>query len=107
MARIFLYSTPFETFEAKIKEQLNRVFGAGGFSADRDIEAITINRWPHGYADSLDGLDDPVWEPGQAPNIVGRHPFGRIVIANSDAGAQADSGAAIREALRAVGELPS
>lgn len=105
MARVFLYSTPFSTFEAKIKEQLNRVFGSGGFNADRDIEAITVNRWPHGYADSLDGLDDPVWKPGEAPNIVGRQRFGRISIANSDAGAEAESGPAIEQALRAVAEL--
>jgi len=107
LARVFLYSTPFATFEAKIKEQLNRVFGSGGFNADRDIEAITVNRWPHGYADDLNGLDDPIWEPGQAPNIVGRRPFGRITVANSDAGAEANSGAAIEQALRAVSELPA
>lgn len=107
MARLFLYTTPFETFEAKIKNQLNRVFGGAGFDADRDIEAITVNRWPHGYADSLHGLDDPVWKPGEAPNIVGRRRFGRITIANSDAGAQAETGAAIEQALRAVSELPA
>lgn len=106
MTRVFLYTTPFSTFEAKIKEQLNRVFGGGGFDAERDIEAITVNRWPHGYADSLEGLDDPVWKPGEAPNIVGRQRFGRITIANSDAGADAETGAAIEQALRAVSELP-
>ena len=83
------------------------MFGSGGFNADRDIEAITVNRWPHGYADGLDGLDDPIWEPGQAPNIIGRRPFGRITVANSDAGAAASTGAAIEQALRAVSELPA
>lgn len=106
LARAFLYSTPFSTFEAKIKDQLNRIFGAGGFDADRDIEAITVNRWPHGYADPLDGLDDPEWKEGEAPNIVGRQRFGRITIANSDAGAEAETGPAIEQALRAVNELP-
>ena len=26
------------------------MFAAKGFDADRDIEAITVNRWSHGYA---------------------------------------------------------
>ena len=42
-----------------------------------------------------------------SPNIVGRRRFGRITIANSDAGAQAETGAAIEQALRAVSELPA
>lgn len=105
IARAYLYATPFETFEQKIREQLGSMLGPGGFDADRDIAGITVNRWPHGYADPLDGLDDPQWPAGGAPNIVGRQKFGRIAIANSDAGAEATSGAAIEEALRAAREL--
>ncbi len=40
----------FETFERKIRNQLSRILSAGGFDPARDIEAITLNRWPHGYA---------------------------------------------------------
>lgn len=104
-ARAFLYSTPFEVFEKNAHQQLDAMFGAGGFKAARDIAGITVNRWPHGYADSLRGLDDPKWAPGEAPNEIGRQRFGRIAIANSDAGAESNSGAAIAEGMRAVQEL--
>jgi len=41
----------------------------------------------------------------QLPNVIGRARFGRITIANSDAGAAAYTDCAIDQAHRAVGEL--
>src|SRR3546814_1849745 len=38
--RYDLLSTPFETFERNIREQLMAVLGPGGFDAKRDIAAI-------------------------------------------------------------------
>jgi spermidine dehydrogenase len=104
LARMFLYTTPFETFEQKLRAQLQAALGPGGFDARRDIKAITLNRWPHGYADSLSGLDDPQWAPGQRPNEIGRQRFGRVAIANTDSGI-GGTGGAIHEGLRAVREL--
>ena len=95
----------FETFERKIRDQLVRVLGAGGFDAARDIDAITVNRWPHGYAYEYNPLWDPEWPEGQRPCDIARKPFGRITIANSDAAAAAYTDAAIDEAYRAVSEL--
>ena len=84
---------------------LNAMLGAGGFDAARDILAITVNRWPHGYArDHLD-LEDTAWNVEPRPEIVGRQRFGNIAIANSDAGADAYTHAAIDQAWRAVNEL--
>jgi spermidine dehydrogenase len=103
--RAELYVTPFETFEHQIRDQLQRMLGPGGFDADRDIEAITVNRWPHGYADFFSDLDDPDWPEDQRPNVIGRRPFGRISIANSDAAASAQTQAAIDEGYRAVQEV--
>jgi spermidine dehydrogenase len=54
-----LLATPFETFERNIRDQLVRVLGSGGFDPARDIEAITVNRWPHGYAYEY----NPLWDP--------------------------------------------
>ena len=48
--RAELLATSFETFERKIRDQLGRALADGGFDPARDIEAITVNRWPHGYA---------------------------------------------------------
>ncbi len=91
-------------FETRIRDSLDRMLGPGGFDSARDIQAITVNRWPHGYgyvANSLfdpDNYDDRVLE-------LARQPFGRVAIANSDAGGDAYAHLAINEAARAVREL--
>jgi spermidine dehydrogenase len=100
-----LLTTPFETFERKIRDQLARVLQEGAFDPARDIDAITVNRWPHGYAYEYNPLWDPDWPPGESPCEIGRKPFGRIAIANSDAAAAAYTDQAIDQAYRAVGEL--
>ena len=104
LARHNLYRTSFEEYEAQIREQLTGMFGATGFDADRDIEAITINRWSHGYAYHYMTLFDPEWAEGEAPHELGRKQFGRISIANSDSHARAYLNAAIEAAWRAVNE---
>jgi spermidine dehydrogenase len=106
--RIELYNTTFETMERKIRDQLARTLGAGGFDAARDIAAITVNRWPHGYAYEYNSLFDSFWlEGGETPCEVARKTFGRIAIANADAGAYAYTDEAINQAWRAVGDLKS
>jgi spermidine dehydrogenase len=93
--RAELLATSFATFEREIR----------GFDPARDITGITVNRWPHGYAPEW----NPLWEEPlpleQQPNVVGRARFGRIAIANSDAGAAAYTDCAIDQAHRAVTEL--
>jgi spermidine dehydrogenase len=104
--RIELYNTTFETIERKIRDQLARTLGAGGFDPARDIAAITVNRWPHGYAYEYNSLFDSFWlDGGEIPCEVARKLFGRIAIANSDAGAYAYTDEAINQAWRAVGEI--
>jgi spermidine dehydrogenase len=100
-----LLRTPFATFERNIRDQFARILGGGGFDPARDIDAIIVNRWPHGYGYEYNPLFDPAWAPGQAPHEIGRARFGRIAIANSDAGATAYSDVAIDQAYRAVNEL--
>jgi spermidine dehydrogenase len=106
--RIELYNTMFETMERRIRDQLARTLGDGGFDAARDIAAITVNRWPHGYAYEYNSLFDSFWlEGGETPCEVARKTYGRIAIANADAGAYAYTDEAINQAWRAVGELKS
>jgi len=101
-----LYETSFETFEHNIREQLGRSVGAGGFDPARDIAAITVNRWPHGYAYQYNSLWDSFWlEGGTLPCVVARQPYGRVAIANADADAYAYTDCAINQAYRAVNEL--
>jgi spermidine dehydrogenase len=104
MGRFELISTPFSEFERNIREQLNRMLAPAGFDSARDIAAITVNRWAHGYAYEYDSLSDPYWAPEERPCVVGRKQFGRISIANSDAAASAYTNAAIDQAYRAVRE---
>jgi spermidine dehydrogenase len=106
LGRIELFNTTFETMERNIREQLGRVLGAGGFDPAMDITAITVNRWPHGYAYEYNSLWDKFWlQGGETPCEVARKPFGRIAIANADAGAYAYTDCAIDHAYRAVGEV--
>ena len=108
IGRIEMFTTTFETMERSIREQLARTLGPGGFDPARDIAAITVNRWPHGYAYEYNSLFDSfVLEGGETPCQVARKTFGRIAIANSDAGAAAYTDEAINQAWRAVGELKS
>jgi spermidine dehydrogenase len=100
-----ILSTSFATFEHEIRDQLSRILRPGGFDPDTDITAITVNRWPHGYAYEYNPLFDPDWPAGGAPHEIGRARFGRIAIANSDAGAAAYTDSAIDQAYRAVQEL--
>jgi spermidine dehydrogenase len=109
VARAELLETSWETFERETRGQLQRLLGPGGFDARRDIAAITVNRWPHGYAYTYNSIWDPVeWvytETQSRPCVVGRQPFGLVSIANSDAAASPHTDAAILEAHRAVQEV--
>jgi spermidine dehydrogenase len=103
--RMELMDTPFSKFERNIRDQLARMLGGAGFDPARDIEGITVNRWAHGYAYTPNSLFDPDWKEEEKPWVIARKPFGKITIANSDAGASAYSDVAIDQAWRAVGEI--
>jgi spermidine dehydrogenase len=109
LGRAELLSTSFETFERKIRDQLARSLGAGGFDPARDIVGITVNRWPHGYAYTYNSLHEPMeWvytNSENRPNVIARQPYGLISIANSDAGASPHTDTAMWEAWRAVGDV--
>lgn len=100
-----LLTMTFRDFEFQIRQQLDRMLGPAGFHAADDILAITVNRWPLGYAYTYDTIADPDVPPEQRPHVIGRQRFGQVTIANADAGAAAFTNQAIDEAHRAVQEL--
>jgi spermidine dehydrogenase len=100
-----LEAMTFTDYEREIREHLAGMLAGGGFDPARDILAITVNRWPHGYSYDRNPLYDPEWPAGQAPHEIGRQRLGRIAIASADAGGSAYINAAIDQAHRAVTEL--
>jgi spermidine dehydrogenase len=100
-----LLTMTFADHERKIRDQFARILAPGGFDPAVDIVGIAANRWPNGYAYTYDTLADPDVAPEQRPHVIGRQRFGRVTIANSDAGAAAFTNQAMDEAHRAVQEL--
>jgi spermidine dehydrogenase len=102
--RARLYAMTYGDFEREIRDELGRMLGGAGFDFDRDVVAITVNRWPHGYAYTPTPLyDDPAQQALRAARA--RRRIGRIAIANSDSGWDAYTHVAIDQAHRAVLEL--
>jgi spermidine dehydrogenase len=99
-----LLSTSFTDYERQIREQMTKMFSAGGFDPVKDIAGIILNRWGHAYVNpdlgfmfGHDGSRSP-------PNVI-RQPYGRVAIGHSELrGHQYWSGAA-GEGRRAVESL--
>jgi spermidine dehydrogenase len=90
-----MLSLQFENYEQEIRSHLSGMLSSELFDFDRDVASISVNRWAHGYATG---------GPGDSTQI-GRQPFGRITIANSDSAPGADAKTAMMMAHRAVNEL--
>ena len=111
--RYDLLGTSFEQFERNIRQQLGAMLAEGGFDPALDIKAITVNRWPHGYAVGYDAESDEMqwfsepWPDEKKAWLMGRKQFGRIAFANSDAGASAMTESAIEQGYRATREILS
>ena len=101
--RAELLATPFAQLERATRDQLARALGPSGLDPARDIAAISINRWAHGYAYQYNSLFDRFWlEGGETPCERARRPFGRLAIANADALAYSYADAAIDSGLAAA-----
>ena len=99
--RMDLLATDFAMFETQIRNQLDEMYGRHGFNAERDIAAITINRWPHGYV-----FEEARYQ-GAPAHLKARKRHGNIVMAGADSAGRAYTDAAIDMAWRAVQELNS
>jgi spermidine dehydrogenase len=91
-ARYKMLELQFKDYEAEIREHLGGMLPKELFDFDKDVKSISINRWAHAYARGN-------------PGVIGRQPFGRITIANSDAIASSGLQSAVEQAWRAVQEL--
>ncbi|MEP4149104.1 MAG: FAD-dependent oxidoreductase [Halioglobus sp.] len=103
--RAKLLQMSYNDFEEDIFRHFDGMLGPHGFDAERDFAAITLNRWPHGYAYEFEGIGVPAeYDRYTGPHIIGRAQIGRISIANSDSEAYAYVDGAIDAAYRAVNE---
>ena len=112
LGRHELLTMPFETFERNVRDQLGRLLRDGDFDPARDIAAITVNRWPHGYAvgydneaEAMEYFADGEWPDEKKLWLTGRRRHGRIAFANTDAEARAMTEAAIEQAHRSIQDL--
>jgi spermidine dehydrogenase len=94
-ARATMLGLKFTDYEQEIRRHLSGMLPDTLFDFDRDVASISVNRWAHGYS---------VGGPGDSVRI-GRQPFGRITIANSDSAPGADAKTAMMMGYRAVNEL--
>lgn len=95
----------FDELESRVRAVLQGALGGFGFDGDREIEAITVNRWAHGYTYEYMRPWDRFWPHGLLPCERARRGWGRVAIAGSDSGAFAYAHSAIDQATRAVQEL--
>ena len=98
-----LLEMSFDEIESRIRDELDRMLGAGGFSSQHDIAGITVNRWSHGYSYTPNSLFDNEDYPATVARA--RKPVGHISIANSDSEWSAYTHSAIDSAYRAVNEV--
>jgi spermidine dehydrogenase len=99
-----LLDMTFAQLEERIRDDLDRMLGPGGFVSSRDIAAVTVNRWSHGYAYDKNSLFDDDGEFAATARLA-RRKVGRVAIANSDSEWSAYAHSAIDAAGRAVREL--
>jgi spermidine dehydrogenase len=99
-ARMRMFGMSYAEVENRVRDQFTKMFAEGGFDADRDIAAITINRQGHAYVVTPPGFF--FGKNGQAaPSDVIRQMHGRIAFAHAELiGAQMWEGA-VHEGERA------
>lgn len=100
-----LLAAPFKQFETAIRDDLTAILGPFGFDHRREIAAISVSRWGHGYL-----LPDPGLLTGPERRQAAE-PFGRIAYAHTDldgfchvTGAAGQGYRAAQDALQMLGQ---
>lgn len=104
IGRLQLFSTSYADYEQQIIRQMNELFSASGFNADKDVAGIVLNRWGHAYV-----MPEPGFffgRNGQTPAsqvVSQRH--GRVAFGHSELKGLQHWGPAAGEGRRAFIEL--
>ncbi|MFL5817807.1 MAG: NAD(P)-binding protein [Conexibacter sp.] len=78
-------TTSFATYERSMRDMLATTLGRYGLDPAKDIAAVTVNRWPHGYMRWYTAPADSFWPDGPTPAEIGTRRVGRISVACTDA----------------------
>lgn len=102
--RTELFSTSYADYERQIRDQMVKLFGAGGFNSMKDIAGIILNRWGHAYADPQPGFY--FGRDGKpAPRDILRQRFSRIAFAHSEMNGHQNWSGAAMEGRHAMEQL--
>jgi spermidine dehydrogenase len=103
-ARMRMFSMSYAQIEQEVRNQFTKMFGPGGFDADRDIAGITLNRQGHAYLVTPPGFHFGK-DGNPPPSEVIRQLHGRVGFAHAELlGYQMWEGAA-HEGERAAQQL--
>jgi spermidine dehydrogenase len=103
-ARTDLLGTTYRDYERKVREQLVRLFGPGGFDPRNDVAGIILNRWGHAFVCPAPGFYFGRNGKPAAPDVL-REPVGRVAFANSELHGHQNWRDATAEGKRAVEQL--
>jgi spermidine dehydrogenase len=103
--RMELLTTTYPQFEQKIHAQMMKLFAASGFTPEKDVAGLILNRWGHALTVPFPGFFGGA--SGQAPRDVIRHGYGRIAFAHSELVGWQHWGPAADEGRRGFNQLVS
>lgn len=103
-ARTELLGSSYRDLELRIRKQMVRLFGRGGFDARADIGGIVLNRWGHAFVCPAPGFYFGREGRPAAPDVL-RQPLGRVAFANAELHGHQNWRDATAEGKRAVEQL--
>jgi spermidine dehydrogenase len=103
--RTELLSTSYPEYERKIYAQMMKLFAASGFTPERDVAGVILNRWGHALTVPFPGFFGGA--SGTAPRDLIRKGYGRIAFAHSELGGWQHWGSAADEGRRGFNQLVS
>ena len=103
--RMELLTTSYSQFERSIHAQMVKLFASSGFTPEKDVAGLILNRWGHALTVPFPGFFGGA--SGQAPRDVVRRGYGRIAFAHSELVGWQHWGPAADEGRRGFGQLAS
>jgi len=103
IGRAELLAKSYRQYEKEIIDQMNTMFSASGFDAERHVAGIVLNRWGHAYISPQPGFH--FGKDGEdAPRDVVKKGFGRIQFGHSELSGYMSHTRALNEGARAASE---